>query len=297
MSAQPHLFRLLAYIRLLANRPGSTVQQAAQTLDTTPRTVYRYLETLDELGYLIDRDGQGRYFLFEPDRTHRPAFTPDESALVVRLLGSLPPEHPLTDSIRRKLYLTSELVPLADELQERHQGMLIERLAVALREGRQVQLIRYHSANTNTIADRLVEPIAFTDNHDTLKAIDLTDAGREKSFKIRRMHDVLVLNTPCTSRPTTGEILDAFDWPGPESLLITLNLNHLAYRLLTEERRGCRPFLQPQANPDFPYRFRGEVRSYVGIGRFVLGLPGHIEVVEPEAFRVYLRERAGSGRV
>ena len=52
MAAQPHLFRLLAYVRLLSNRPGSTVQQAAQMLDTTPRTVYRYLETLDELGYL-----------------------------------------------------------------------------------------------------------------------------------------------------------------------------------------------------------------------------------------------------
>ncbi len=295
MIAQPHLFRLLAFIRLLSDRPGRTVSQAAQTLDTTPRTVYRYLETLEELGYCIDKDTEERYFLFDADRTNRPAFTAEESALVVRLLTSLPTNHPLTDSIRRKLYLTSELVPLADELQERHQAQLVERLALALREGWQVRLVRYHSPSSNTIADRDIEPLDFTDNFATLKAIDLA-AGREKSFKIRRMTDVLVLDTPSRATNRVGEVMDAFDWPGPEPLLICLNLSHLAYRLLTEEYPRSRPFLQPQDNPVFPYRFRGEVRSYIGIGRFVLGLPGEVEVVESVAFWDYLQERAGLGK-
>ncbi|MBC7568344.1 MAG: WYL domain-containing transcriptional regulator [Spirosoma sp.] len=294
MSAQPHLLRLLTFLRLLTNRPGLTIAQAAIALDTTPRTVYRYLETLHDLGYLTDKDEHDRYFLFEADRATRPAFTANESALVVQLLASLPPNHALTDSIRRKLYLTSDLVPLADELQERHQGLLVERLAGALERRQQVQLVRYHSPSSNTITDRLIEPLEFTDHYATLKAIDTAD-GREKSFKIRRMTDVLVLNTPCAATAGQTEIVDAFDWPGAEPLLIVLNLDHLAYRLMHEERPRTRPFLAPQPNPDFPYRFRGEVRSYIGIGRFVLGLPGHINVLESAGFRNYLQERIELG--
>ncbi len=183
-------------------------------------------------------------------------------------------------------------MPLADELQERHQAQLVERLALALREGRPVRLVRYHSPNSNTIADRDIEPLDFTDNFATLKVIDLA-AGREKSFKIRRVADVLVLDTPNRATGQAGEVLDAFDWPGPEPLNICLNLSHMAYRLLTEEHPRSRPFLQPQPHVDFPYWFKGEVRSFTGIGRFVLGLPGEVEVVESAAFRDYLREWAG----
>lgn len=290
MSAQPHLLRLLKFIRLLADRPGRTVSQAARTLETSERTVYRYLDTLGELGYLIDKDEQERYFLFEADATRRPAFTADESALVDRLLSSLPSEHPLIDSIRRKLFLTSDLVPLADELLDRHQALVVERLATAIAHNRQVRLLRYYSTNSDTIADRIVEPVGFTDHYATLKAYDPED-GKEKSFKIRRMDDVDVLDTPCTY-VTAGEVLDAFGWSGPEPLLVTLHLSGRAYRLLLEERPLCRLFLEPRDDETFPYRFRGEVRSYVGIGRYVLGLPGEIDVVD-EDFRSYLRERAG----
>ena len=261
MSVQPHLLRLLTLLRLLNNRPGYTVAQAAMLLDTTTRSVYRYVKTLEELGYHVDKDEYDRYFLFETDRTHRPTFTADESMLVGQLLTSLPPDHALTDSIRRKLYLTSELVPLADELQERHQGRLVERLSEAIQSGRQVQLLRYHSPNSGTITNRLIEPLTFTDNYATLKAIDTAD-GREKSFKIRRMTDVRVLDTLCMATLPPGEVVDAFDWPGPEPLLVSLNLTDLAYRLMHEERPRARTFLYPQANSDFPYRFRGEAQEF-----------------------------------
>ncbi len=75
---------MFTLIRLLNDRPGQTVSQAAHLLDTTPRTVYHYLETLEDLGYCIDKDSHDRYFLFEADCAHRPAFTAEESALVVR---------------------------------------------------------------------------------------------------------------------------------------------------------------------------------------------------------------------
>ena len=39
------------------------------------------------------------------------------------------------------------------------------------------------------------------------------------------------------------------------------------------------------------YYFDGEVLSYYGIGRFVLGIPGDVSEVEPVAFRSFLEKR------
>jgi predicted DNA-binding transcriptional regulator YafY len=33
------------------------------------------------------------------------------------------------------------------------------------------------------------------------------------------------------------------------------------------------------------------VQDWKGVGRFIMGLPGEVEVVEPEELREYLRER------
>lgn len=70
-----------------------------------------------------------------------------------------------------------------------------------------------------------------------------------------------------------------------------------AYRLLLEEYPAARLFVLPGAVPDeMSYQFRGEVRSYLGIGRFVLGLPSEVEVVAPAAFRVFLQEKAARAK-
>lgn len=62
----------------------------------------------------------------------------------------------------------SGVVAGADGLVDVHQGRVVQRLAEALRDGRQVELIRYQSPNSNTIADRLVEPLSFSDDYATL---------------------------------------------------------------------------------------------------------------------------------
>ncbi|MBO0932062.1 helix-turn-helix transcriptional regulator [Fibrella aquatilis] len=297
MPDHTQLLRTLNLIRLLTDRPGKTVAQLARLLAVTTRTVYRYLETLEAVGYAVDVHPQTKqYFLFEADAKQRTTFTADESALVSRLLTALPTEHPLTDSIRRKLFVTSELLPFADELQDRHRAVLVERLADALRTGRQVRLLRYHSANSNTITDRLVEPLELIDNYATLKAYDPGD-GKEKTFKIKRIEDVAVLEQRNVHAPTVAAQLpvDAFGMDGPEPLLVVLYLNRRAYHLLLEERPLTRPYLEPRPHDaDFPYQFRGEVRDWRGIGRFVLGMADQVRVIEPDPFKAFLKEKLGS---
>ena len=294
MPDHSQLLRTLNLIRLLTDRPGKTVPQLARLLDTHPRTVYRYLKTLESVGYAVDIHPQTKhYFLFEADPKTRATFTADESALMSRSLSSVSSDHPLLDSIRRKLFVTSELLPFADELQDRHRAILVEQLAEALHLRRQVRLLRYHSANSNTTTDRLVEPLELIDNYATLKAFDPGD-GKEKTFKIKRIEGVTVLETPAAYVPvvTTQLPVDAFNMDGPEPLLVVLHLNRRAYHLLLEERPLTRPYLEPRPHDvDFPYQFRGEVRDWRGIGRFVLGMADQVRVIEPEAFKAFLKEK------
>ena len=292
MIAQQKLLRVFKLIRLLQQRPGRTIPQLAQSLEINKRSVYRYVELLEEVGYLVDSDPvTKRYYLFDAETAGQPMFTEEEAEVVRQAVAGLSPSHPLLGSIRQKLFLASSLVPLADGLVDVHQGQIIQHLAEALRDSRQVTLIRYQSANSNTIADRLVEPISFSDDYATLNAYEPA-SGKVKTFKTRRIDDVAVLDTPCTYK--AGEdVLDLFRWSGPKPFFVSLALTNRAYRLLIEDYPPARAYTGKRTDVDFPYSFNGEVRDFRGIGRFILGLPGEVRVEGPEELRAYLRARVG----
>jgi len=62
MVAQQKLLRVLRLITLLKSR-SKTIAELAESMETTTRTIYRYLDLLEEVGFLIDKDWNGRYFI------------------------------------------------------------------------------------------------------------------------------------------------------------------------------------------------------------------------------------------
>lgn len=292
MSEQAKLYRVFSLIRLLRQRPGYTVHQLARHFECDKRTVYRYLLLLDELGYLLDEDEQGRKFIFEAAPEQRAFFTAEETDLLRQALTTVAMEGPLRESLRRKLYLTSELIPFADELLDVHRARVVQRLNEAIRQNRRARLLRYQSTNSGTVRDRDVEPVAFSEDYATLNAVEV-ESGQLRTYKTRRIEDVELLDVPCTlGKPE--EILDAFGMAGADWLAVELRLTTRAYRLLVEEHPGSRAFVAPEPSaPEWPYRFRGLVRDFAGVGRFVMGLPTELEVVGSEAFREFLRKKAG----
>lgn len=296
MIEQAKLLRVFTLIRLLKQR-RHTLEQLAQLLDCHPRTIRRYLDLLAEIGYSVDEDPQGQRFLFEAEPESPAYFSAEETHLLQQALTGLAETNPLRESLHRKLYQTSELVPLADELLDMHQARVVQQLAEALRQRCRVRLLRYQSPHSGTVRDREVEPLGFTDNYAQLNAVDVA-TGKTRTYKTRRIEDVTLLETPC-SHAAAEEQLDVFGLSGPEPILVELRLTARAYRLLMEEHPAARSFVLPVpgAGPtDLRYAFRGEVRSYLGIGRFVLGLPTEVQVVLPAEFREFLREKVGRAR-
>lgn len=77
MAAQQNLICTLKLIRLLKQRPGKTLAQLAQILDCDPRHARRYMDTLEEAGFIIDKEGKRppRFYLFEDERRQQAEFT------------------------------------------------------------------------------------------------------------------------------------------------------------------------------------------------------------------------------
>ena len=295
MIAQAKLLRVLQLIRQLKQQ-RHTLAELSRYFDCHSRTIKRYFQLLEEVGYCLDEDGQGRYFLFEADPDHPPYFSPEETDVLRQLLSTLAADNPLRESLRQKIYLTSDLIPLADELLAVQQARVVQQLVAALKAGCRVRLRRYQSPHSGTVRDREVEPLTLTDHYDQLNAVDV-ETGQVRTYKVQRIGAVELLATPC-SYAAAEEQLDMFGLAGPAWLPVTLRLTARAYRLLVEEYPAARSFVLPEPTPtaDLAYRFRGEVRSFLGIGRFCLGLPTEVEVVEPAEFRAFLREKAGRAR-
>jgi proteasome accessory factor C len=293
MDEQQKIFRVLRLISLLADKPNRTVIEIAKVLETSAKTIYRYLQLLESIGYHIDKDQRNAYFLFESETNKANTFEPQELILLNQLLGAVEIANPLRESIKKKLYLSSNLIPLADELIDKHSAKIVQRLSDAIENKRQCMLLRYHSATSETPTERFVEPICFAKNNSILCAFDVNKQAI-RHFKIKRIEDVNILNSNFLYNHEI-ESVDIFGLQSDQIIQLKLLLSIRAFQLLVEEFPEARKYIKKnQINSSYPYRFVYEARSLVGIGRFVLGLPGEILIESPNEFKEYLKMKIDS---
>ncbi|HYC86690.1 MAG TPA: WYL domain-containing protein, partial [Chryseosolibacter sp.] len=154
-----------------------------------------------------------------------------------------------------------------------------------IRNKHQVILKNYHSANSNEIRDRMVEPIHFGDNYQSVMALDTHDKVC-KQFKLDRIGEVIDLQRKFEfeSFHKTKDT-DIFGFSGDGQIWVTLRLGMRAYLLMREEYPLSIPYLEKQ---DDHYSFHGPVTNFEGIGRFVMGLIDEVTIVGPDSFKEFL---------
>ena len=83
---------------------------------------------------------------------------------------------------------------------------------------------------------------------------------------------------------------DIFMFSGEQRLHVSMRMGQLARNLLIEEYPAAEPYVSVVAAAATPcWHFEADMASYLGIGRFVLGLYRDIEVLGDEAFVSYIR--------
>jgi proteasome accessory factor C len=291
---QTKLLRLFQIIAVLKTGRWS-IKSLAERFDTSERTIYRYIKLLEEIELLIEKDFDGKYFIHSSaDELGASEFTIEEMKLIKKLIQTEVDNNPLKELLLKKLSLNSELDKVPNLIVHARRGKLVEQIAQSIKDKKQIVLRNYHSANSSEITDRLVEPIGFGDNYQTVISLDTKDK-QTKQFKIDRIGEIVVnekdFQFEKLHQKTTTDI---FGMSGGKSIWITLDLRMRSYLLLREEHPLSIPYIEKR-DEGF-YQFHGPVNNFDGVGRFVLGLIDEVEIVGPEEFKKHVKSKISHGK-
>jgi proteasome accessory factor C len=288
MNDQAKLARMLKCISLLGTGYGLTRKQLAEKLEISERTANRYLATLEESGFILEKDFHGHHYIHRPvSPEFRPEFTALEVAHI-RQLAAVSKSSPIMHSILNKVFEKSELAPVKDLVVRARLAQVVDDLNLGIEKKLQAVLKAYHSANSGSVSDRLVEPIELTPDLSNLLAYE--PASKEsKFFKLDRVAGVELMKTRQRHKARHTRLeRDLFGMSGSTVEYVSMHLSLRAYSLMREEYPASVDYLHKEEGS---CRFHGPVRGWAGIGRFVLGLPGEIENISPPAFIEYLLAR------
>jgi predicted DNA-binding transcriptional regulator YafY len=285
---QAKLLRLFQIIAVLKSGHW-TIKQLAERFDTSERTIYRYIKLLEEVDFLLEKDFENRFFIITTDDDPTQAqFSIEETKLIKKLIQSGTHDNPLKSTLLKKLSLNSEMDSMPRLFLKVRLGHFVDQLAEAIRNKNQLVLKNYHSANSNEIRDRLVEPIHFGDNYQSIVALDTQDKIC-KQFKLDRIGEIIAMKTKFQNEELHRKNQsDIFGFSGDSDTWITLHLSLRAYLLLREEYPLSISFTE---RTDDGYHFHGPVSNFDGIGRFVLGLMDEVRIKGPEVFKTFIENK------
>ena len=287
---QPKLERLLRLMKMLTANSYLTVEDIAEKLNISTRSVYRYIDTFREAGFVIKKknncirlDKSSPYFKDISELIH---FTEEEAYILKSAIESIDENNILKQNLKKKLYTVYNYKILAETIVNGRHSRNVRQLVQAMEQQQTVLLKNYSSSHGNDIRDRKVEAFAFTTNYEQVWCYCRED--REvKLFRVSRIGAVEILPEKWKHiQEHQSGYIDIFRIHSGERLPLKLKLGLRSTSLLLEEFPIASKHLQKIS--DNEWMLETEVCSYDGVGRFVLGLMGDIEIIDSPEFLQYI---------
>lgn len=288
---QPKVERLLRLMQMMSGSVNYSIDELADRLEMSKRTIYRYIETFKDAGFVVGKVHDDVYRIFKmarnaPEFDKLICFSDEEAYLVNSLLDRLDPTNALKGNLKRKLATIYDHTGIADFVDKKENASNIESLSNAIRDHRKVILRSYESGASLTTRDRFVEPFGFTTNYVDVWAYDLEN-NTNKVFKISRIGSVEITDEEWTNEESHKEkFQDVFRMTGDPIDHIKLYMSPMAKNLLLEESPLAEQFLTPEGDD---WILETDIASVYGVGRFVMGLPMDVQILEGEQVRDYIR--------
>ncbi|KDR51603.1 helix-turn-helix transcriptional regulator [Hoylesella loescheii] len=286
-----NLRRELELLLLLTENRDYTVQLLADRLDITRRQLYYDLENLRACGFKLVKTNTryrlDRHSSFFKRLHENIALTEEEAMFVYRLLDRLPHTDYLSKNIQSKLerFFNLELLTDVGQRRQAESNAAVLREAIELR--RVVILKNYSSPHSHTVSDRMVEPFLFLNAEMDIRCFEI-NSHTNKTFKTSRAASVEMTDVEWLNEKSHKAIFtDIFMFSGEDRLPVKLKLGRLSHSILLEEYPMAEAYITPADDPDH-WIFSSDVASYLGIGRFVLGLYHDIEVLGNPDFVAYI---------
>ena len=295
---QPKIERLLRLMKMLTANVTYSIDDIAERLDMSRRTIYRYIDTFRDAGFVIKKSGdcirldkESPHFKDISQLVH---FTEEEAAILKSAIENIDDTNLLKQNLKRKLYSVYDNKLLANTVVKGKNASNVHSLLDAIEQKQQVILHRYQSGHGGKVSDRRVEPFAFTTNYVQVWCLDLADQSC-KLFKTSRIGSVEVLSDGWQYEDAHKEaFIDVFRMNGTARTRVQLELGLLSYNLLIEEYPLAERDIRQLDNNR--WLLDTEVASMHGVGRFVAGLLDDIRIVDSpelqEHIDSYLRQYA-----
>ena len=292
MSEDKTAIRVLSLVSLLHRDVYWPIDRLAKRFGTTTRTIYRYLKDLESMNYTLVKDDQNRYKIASGGiQQLLPEFDPDEYMFLRETVASLRADHPLRTAILEKINDNLQLPVLGALAAHQVTAIILHTLQEAMDQGVCVRLKDYYSLRSDTVTDRVIEPIRLIRGMRYVMGID-RKTNEVRQFKIDRMSGVEKLKIKAANLPDFSEWgIDDFLMNGHKGVTVGLGLTNKAASLLCEEYGVKKETLIAQISKEFPYRYEATVYGMEGVGRFVMGLIDQVKVYGPERLKTYIRKK------
>ncbi len=292
---QPKVERMLRLMMLLTSNNSYTIEDLSDRLEMSPRTVYRYIDTFKEAGFVVSKSGQhfrldkkSPYFKDISQLVH---FTEEEAYILNSAIESIDPTNVIKQNLKAKLASVYDFKMLAECVVKGENARNVNSIIEAIEEKRQVVFHNYTSAHSKKVSDRLVEPLSFTTNYIQVWAYEVS-SGKNKLFKLSRIGSVEILPDEWKFEQEHKEgLMDLFRINSFEQIPVKLQLGLRAASLLVEEYPLGEKYLSPVQDDPTRYILDTWVCGYEGIGRFILGLLDDIEILEGDGLKEFLKAR------
>lgn len=287
---QPKLERLLRLMKMLTANNSLTVDEIADKLAISSRSVYRYIDTFRDAGFVIKKtnncpklDKSSPYFKDISELIH---FTEEEAYILKSAIESIDENNLLKQNLKKKLYTVYDYNILAETIVSGKNGRNVQQLVQAIETKKRVILRSYSSAHGNDIRDRVVEAYAFTTNYVQVWCY-CPEENKNKLFKISRIGSVEILPEAWQYEANhKSGYIDVFRMNCEETMPVKLKLGLRSASLLVEEFPLASKFLNKIS--DNEWIFESDVCTYDGVGRFILGLLDDIGIIDTPELEKYI---------
>ncbi|UZR99844.1 helix-turn-helix transcriptional regulator [Chondrinema litorale] len=156
---------------------------------------------------------------------------------------------------------------------------IIDVLKESIRKQKCIYIKEYSDSKGNVETFK-VEPVKLFDNNRRIWVFDVADY-QHKQFKLSRIGKLENSETPVDKYRHIDPKIDVFGSTGKEFIEVSFLLTDLACHLIKETYPESFKNIFPSSNKDFPFKFQAFVTSFWGVGRYILGMPGHIIDIKP----------------
>lgn len=283
---------MLRLMSILSGPVHFTIDELAERIESSRRSVFRYLDTLRSAGFVIDRTIQNRYRMLEMSESYKDLrnvvfFSEEEARVLVGLIDGLHQSNGLKRNLHDKLATIFEKTDLRRYVDDRDRAYNIALLREAMDRREQVILRGYSSSNSGIVHDALVEPYDFSGEYVDVFAYDVQNC-QNRVFKIARVESVEMIRQPWAFEGRhRKDHTDVFRMTGPSVTPVKIVMNRRARNLLVEEYPMAESCLVERNGT---WMLATEVTSMAGVGRFVMGLRRDVRVVDSPELSKYIED-------